>query len=195
MRNQQSIVHALYLSKPRKLMQSHSGPEQYTQNNSDAETLRAPSPLLGITKYQDTPQARAGREHYESGFHAGHAAMPIPANASGVFRQGWYAGDVQRRNDAGEVEQFIATCGQGSKCMKCKEVSSGLRKGCRCWPAGVYDPKGNERDGYRMEWGMLVVNGNKYHKFMSRTELLEARDSGKSIVDTLTGKPLRLADV
>ena len=160
-----------------------------------ADTFHSPDPLISITKYQDTPLARAGREHFEAGLNAGLTGLPISATATAIFRQGWFAGDVQRRIDAGEVDEFIVTCGQGSKCLKCHEVSSGLRKGCRCWPTGVYDPKRNEREGFRMEWGMLVIGSSKSHKFMSRAELLQARDSGKSIVDSLTGKPLQLSEV
>lgn len=99
---------------------------------------------------------------------------------------------MQRRAAAGEV---IATYCQGSQCLKCKKITHGLRLGCQCWPSGGVDLKRNANEGFVMDWGMLLISDCDAVKFMSRNALLAARDSGMTIVDSTTGKPLLILDV
>lgn len=148
-------------------------------------------------RHMDTPAARSSREVHEQGFHAGKDGLPLPSNATPIYRQAWNAGAIERRAHQGEV---IAVQSQASKCNKCLGVVWGHRKGCKCWPS-TSDMRELAVDGYSMEWGMLVANfegkdsgSPKQGQFMSREELIAARDRGLPILDALTGKALLVKD-
>lgn len=145
----------------------------------------------------DTPAARSHRDYFEAGYHAGFTKLPIPATANQSWRQGWTAGDVQRRAEMGEV---VSTFCPGSRCTACQTIAHGLRKVCKCWTVFGFNHTAYVKAGHRIEWGMLVaasaeVTNVGEHTFMSREELLRARDAGRTIVNAASGKPLLVDDM
>lgn len=140
-----------------------------------------------------SPEVQAAIDRHQAGAAAGAAGAPLPADAAPQFAQGWRRGDVERRVIAGEV---IAVGSPGSRCVKCKGTDFGHRGGCNCWPDGGWNFERNDREGYRMEWGALVLeigDAGRQLVFMSLEDLRGAHAGGKPVVDMDSGEPVPLS--
>ena len=128
----------------------------------------------------------SGRLRFQRGFTAGREGRPCPEDGS---PQAHLRGAVERRGRRGEA--VVVVCA-ATRCVKCGQTNWGLRGGCSCWPDGGWNFDRNALEGYRVDWGAIVlpVGDSIDGPFMSYTQLLAERTAGRDVISD-TGEPIR----